>query len=181
VGCAAAAAAASKGLVNGMARVHALRLLTAALLTKHVPLLPLPSGYGFTRILYQTTSSSCRTGNDLRWSLGVSKRSISAVIPARGFTTTGTNEELEECIHEEEDAIKQSQVGVDQVGGDHRSIAKQVKILSCLLAEIASLRIYLFVRKPKEKIIRVAVFFGLKAAYVGLAGYPDSPAAEEGR
>lgn len=142
-----AAAAASKGLVNGMARVHALRLLTAALLTKHVPLLPLPSGYGFTRILHQTTSSSCRTGNDLRWSLGVSKRSISAVIPARGFTTTGTNEELEECIHEEEDAIKQS-----QVGGDHRSIAKQVKILSCLLAEIASLRIYLFVRKAKEKI-----------------------------
>ncbi len=36
-------------------------------------------------------------------------------------------------------------------------------------------------RKPKEKIIRVAVFFGLKTAYVGLAGYPDSPAAEEGR
>jgi hypothetical protein len=127
VGCAAAAAAASKGLVNGMARVHALRLLTTALLAKHVPLLPLPSGYGSTRIL-QTTSSSCRTGNDLRWSLGVSKRSISVVVPARGFTTTGTNEELEECIHEEEDAIKQSQVGVD-----HRSIAKQVKILSCLL------------------------------------------------
>ncbi len=36
-------------------------------------------------------------------------------------------------------------------------------------------------RKPKEKIIRVVLFFGLKAAYVGLAGYPDSPAAEEGR
>ncbi len=35
-------------------------------------------------------------------------------------------------------------------------------------------------RKPKEKIIRVAMFLGLKAAYVGLAGYPDSPAAEEG-
>jgi hypothetical protein len=36
------------------------------------------------------------------------------------------------------------------------------------------------VRKPKEKKIRVAMFLGLKAAYVGLAGYPDSPAAEEG-
>lgn len=66
----------------------------------------------------------------------MSKRAISVVIPARGFTTTGTNEELEECIHEEEDAIKQSQVGVDQVGGDHRSIAKQVKILSCLLRSL---------------------------------------------
>ncbi len=178
MGCAAAAAA-SKGLVNGMARVHALRLLTAALLTKHVPLLPLPSGYGSTRILHQTTSSSCRTSNDLRWSLGVSKRSISVVISARGFTTTGINEELEECIHEEEDAIKESQVGVDQGGGDHRSIAKQVRILSCLLRLLH--QGYLFARKPKEKIIRVAVFFGLKAAYVGFAGYPDSPAAEEGR
>lgn len=36
-------------------------------------------------------------------------------------------------------------------------------------------------RKPKEKIIRIVVYFGLKATYAGLAGYPDSPAAEEGR